>query len=141
MRAIFSATLGTGNDADRSGCYSTRVWSPTGKEIGSLPSLLVESCCVDGDIESDQVSVVTNLLFKIQINPTTRTNLTTWAQTADKLLLEQYSESDCVNENISNINLIFNKAKEMSSRTFKQKKRFLPLEIRDNFKQRKTNRQ
>ena len=101
-------------------------------------SRLVESCCVDGDIGSDHLPVTTNLSFKIQINPTTRTNLTTWAQTADKLLLEQYSESDCVNENISNINLIFNKAKEMSSRTFKQKKRFLPLEIRDNIKLRKT---
>ena len=43
VRAIFSATLGTGNDADRSGCYFSRVQSPTGKEIGSLPSLLITS--------------------------------------------------------------------------------------------------
>ena len=54
MRAIFSATLGTGNDADRSGCYSTRVWSPTGKEIGSLPSLLKGRVHEFDDASADQ---------------------------------------------------------------------------------------
>ena len=101
-------------------------------------SRLMESCYVEGDVGSDHLPVVTKLSNNEQVNPLMKTNLTMWAQTADKLLSEKFFESDSVDENIDSINQIFLEAKEMNTRPVKQKSRFLPKEIRDNIKLRKT---
>lgn len=101
-------------------------------------SPFVRSCYVSGDIGSDHYPLITTLDWNCQTHskPVEKTCLQLWAQNIENLL-SHYSASSNIDENIINLNKIFQLAKEQSTKIKRFKKRTLPPDILQNIHLRK----
>ena len=100
-------------------------------------SRLVQSCHVRGDVGSDHLPVITTLSFHKTTKEKQKTNINIWAQTIDRML-EHYTFSDDIDENIENLSRLLMEAKSQCTTTVTSKRRLLPYEIRQSIRIRKT---
>ena len=94
---------------------------------------LVDSCLVSGDVGSDHLPVVTTLVLQTEAVKCKKVNMKLWAKNIDEELI-RYKASPDVNSNVDSISGIFAAMREKSLMVFTQRKRALPLEIRQNIR-------